>query len=112
METTAAMPVDDVLPELRAALEAHPSAVLVAEPGAGKTTRIPPALENSLWLRGQRIVMLEPRRIAARAAARYMARLKGEETGDSIGYSVRFDSRVSAKTRIEIVTEGVLTRRL
>lgn len=112
METTAAMPVDDVLPELRAALEAHPSAVLVAEPGAGKTTRIPPALENSLWLKGQRIVMLEPRRIAARAAARYMARLKGEETGDSIGYSVRFDSRVSAKTRIEIVTEGVLTRRL
>ena len=106
------MPVDDVLAQLDAALQSHSSAVLSAEPGAGKTTRAPLALREAPWLQGRRIVMLEPRRIAARAAARYMAQLLGEEPGETVGYRVRFESRVSEKTRIEIVTEGVLTRRL
>jgi ATP-dependent helicase HrpB len=108
----AAMPIDEVLPQLRTALDAHSTAILVADPGAGKTTRVPLALLGSSWLKKQKIVMLEPRRIAARAAAGYMARLRGEEPGETVGYSVRLDSRISAKTQTEIVTEGVLTRRL
>jgi ATP-dependent helicase HrpB len=86
--------------------------VLHAPPGAGKTTRVPLALLDEAWLGGRRIVMLEPRRLAARAAAAYMARLLGEDVGDTVGYRVRLDTRVGPRTRIEAVTEGVLTRML
>jgi ATP-dependent helicase HrpB len=106
------LPIDDVLPELQSALAAGPYAVLVAPPGAGKTTRVPIALLGAPWRNDHRIIMLEPRRLAARAAAAQMARLLGEEVGQTIGYRVRMDTRVSAKTRIEIVTEGVFTRML
>jgi ATP-dependent helicase HrpB len=110
--STAALPIDDVLPQLRSAFDVHSTVLLVAAPGAGKTTRVPMALTGSSWLKEQKIVMLEPRRIAARAASRYMARLRDEGVGETVGYSVRFDSRISSKTQVEIVTEGVLTRRL
>jgi len=106
------LPVDAVLPELLAALAAGTSAVLVAPPGAGKTTRVPLALLAAPWRGDGRIVVLEPRRLAARAAARYMARALGETAGQTVGYRVRLESRVSAATRIEVVTEGVFTRML
>ncbi len=106
------LPIEAILPALRATLSRGDSAVLQAPPGAGKTTRVPLALLQEAWLTGQRIVMLEPRRLAARAAAHYMAAQLGEGVGATIGYRVRMDSRVSAKTRIEVVTEGVLTRLL
>jgi ATP-dependent helicase HrpB len=105
-------PIIEVLPALRAALAQAPSAVLAAPPGAGKTTRVPLALLDEPWLAGSRIVMLEPRRLAARAAAAYMARLLGEPVGGTVGYRVRLDTRVGPRTRIEVVTEGVLTRML
>ena len=106
------LPVDAVLPELAEALERHGCAVLVAEPGAGKTTRVPPALLGEPWLAGRRIVMLEPRRLAARAAARYMAAALGETVGQTVGYRMRSETRVGPATRLEVVTEGVLTRLL
>lgn len=106
------LPIDAVLPELREALRSGPNAVLVAEPGAGKTTRVPLALLEEPWLAGRRIVMLEPRRLAARAAAAFMAASLGEPAGRTVGYRVRGDTRVSAATRVEVVTEGVLTRML
>jgi ATP-dependent helicase HrpB len=101
-----------VLPELARRLAASPRVVLSAPPGAGKTTRVPLALLRQPWLDGRRIVMLEPRRIAARAAAAWMARLLGENVGETVGYRVRLDTRVGDRTRIEVVTEGVLTRML
>ncbi len=104
------LPVDEALPELLAALEARSNAVLVAPPGAGKTTRVPLALLDAPWRGDGRIVMLEPRRLAARAAARRMAATLGEEVGGTVGYRVRLDAKVSAATRIEVVTEGVFTR--
>jgi ATP-dependent helicase HrpB len=97
---------------LRAALAEHASAVLQAAPGAGKTTLVPLALEDQPWLAGRKIVMLEPRRLAARAAARRMAVLLDEPVGKTVGYRIRMDTVVSAATRIEVVTEGVLTRML
>jgi len=106
------LPVDQVLPQLLDALATRGRAVLVAAPGAGKTTRVPPALLAAPWRGDGRIVMLEPRRLAARAAAAFMARQMGEAVGETIGYRVRLDSRISARTRIEIVTEGVFTRML
>jgi ATP-dependent helicase HrpB len=106
------MPVDDALPALRLALAATSAAVLQAPPGAGKTTRVPIALLDEPWLANQRIVMLEPRRLAARAAARRMAFLLGEHVGETIGFRVRGETRVGSSTRIEVVTEGVLTRML
>ncbi len=93
-------------------MASHRRVVLEAPPGAGKTTRIPPALMNSPWLAGQSILMLEPRRLAARAAAARIAETLEEPLGRRVGYRVRLDSRVSAHTRIEVVTEGILTRRL
>ncbi|MCA0375685.1 MAG: ATP-dependent helicase HrpB [Gemmatimonadetes bacterium] len=108
----APLPIDDALPALRDALASRPSAVLEAPPGAGKTTRVPLALLHEPWLGAQRIVMLEPRRLAARAAATYMARTLNEPVGHTVGYRVRGDTRISARTRIEVVTEGVLTRLL
>lgn len=106
------LPVDDALPELKDVLSAHSAAVLRAPPGAGKTTHVPLALLREPWLVGRRIVMLEPRRLAARAAARRMASLLGEEVGTAVGFRVRGETRVGAATRIEVVTEGVLTRML
>lgn len=106
------LPIDDVVPALRDALSSHAAAVLIAPPGAGKTTRVPLALLDEPWLAGGRIIMLEPRRLAARAAAEHMARLLGERVGETVGYRVRMDTRVGPRTRIEVVTEGVLTRML
>ncbi|MBU1306768.1 MAG: ATP-dependent helicase HrpB, partial [Alphaproteobacteria bacterium] len=106
------LPIDDALPALQAALAAGPYVVLVAPPGAGKTTRVPLALLDAPWRGDCRIIMLEPRRLAARAAAGQMAGLRGEEVGQTIGYRVRMDTKVTARTRVEIVTEGVYTRML
>lgn len=105
------LPIEAALPGLRAALDAGSSAVLVAPPGAGKTTRVPLALLGAGWLGGRRkIVLLEPRRLAARGAAARMAATLGERVGDTIGLRVRLGSKISAATRIEVVTEGVFTR--
>ena len=106
------LPVDEALPRLKAALEAGNAAVLVAPPGAGKTTRVPLALLDAPWLAGRRIVMQEPRRLAARAAARRMAATLGEAVGETVGYRVRFDSKVGPRTRIEVVTDGLFLRML
>jgi ATP-dependent helicase HrpB len=106
------LPVDDILPELIRTIHSHPSTILHAPPGAGKTTRVPLALLQQSPPDAGRIVMLEPRRLAAVSVARYMASTRGEEVGQTVGYSIRFASRVSAATRIEVVTEGILTRRL
>ena len=106
------LPIVDVLDAVRAALRGRHELVLEAPPGAGKTTLVPLALLHEPWLGAQRIVMLEPRRMAARACAARMAQLLGEPVGRTVGYSVRLESRVSRDTRIEVVTEGVLTRRL
>jgi len=106
-----ALPIDDALPRLCAELAARGVAVLTAPPGAGKTTRVPLALLEALSA-GGRILMLEPRRLAAVAAARWMSRALGEDVGGTVGYAIRFARCVSAATRIEVVTEGILTRRL
>jgi ATP-dependent helicase HrpB len=108
----ATLPIESSLPELRAALDRAGAAVLQAPPGAGKTTRVPLALLGASWMRGRRIVMLEPRRLATRAAAGRMAQVLGEEIGETVGYRIRHDTRVGPRTRIEVVTEGVLTRML
>jgi ATP-dependent helicase HrpB len=104
------LPIDEALPRLRSALVAHRHAVLVAPPGAGKTTRVPLDMLAAPWRGDGRIIMLEPRRLAARAAARRMAQSLGEEIGQAVGYRVRLETRVSKATRIEVVTEGVFTR--
>jgi len=106
----SSFPITPLLPEIRASLAAQSRLVLEAPPGAGKTTQVPLALRNEPWLEGKKIVMLEPRRIAARAAAQFMAQQLGEQVGQTVGYRIRFESRVSAATRIEVVTEGILTR--
>ncbi|WP_103027415.1 ATP-dependent helicase HrpB [Salinibacter altiplanensis] len=106
------LPIDDVLPALTTALQERPEAVLQAPTGAGKTTRVPLALLGEDWLGENRIIMLEPRRLAARSAAQYMAGQLGEEAGETVGYRVRMDTQVGSGTRIEVVTEGVLTRML
>ncbi|MDH7454435.1 ATP-dependent helicase HrpB [Luteimonas composti] len=103
-------PITALLPEIQRSLAAHPRLVLEAPPGAGKTTQVPLALRDAPWLAGRKIVMLEPRRVAARSAAMFMARQLGEEVGGTVGYRIRFEHRVSAATRIEVVTEGILTR--
>src|SRR5215471_7647060 len=107
-----ALPVDEALPRLKEALAARNAAVLVAPPGAGKTTRVPLALLDAPWLKGRKIVMQEPRRLAARAAARRMAATLGEQVGETVGYRVRLDSKVGPRTRIEVVTDGLFLRRL
>jgi ATP-dependent helicase HrpB len=106
------LPIEAVISELGDALSQNSSAILVAEPGAGKTTVVPLALRDAKWLGGKGIVMLEPRRLAARAAAKRMADTLGEAMGETVGYTVRLDRKISARTRIEVVTEGILTRRL
>ncbi len=105
-------PIDEIMPSLLQAFRDHPALVLHAPPGAGKTTRVPLALLDVLPRDGSRIVMLEPRRIAAVSAARWMARTLGEQPGETVGYTIRFEKKASAGTRIEVVTEGVLTRRI
>lgn len=106
------LPVNDILPALREALEANAPVALVAPPGAGKTTAIAPALLGESWAAGRRILLLSPRRLAARAAAERMAEMAGEPVGGTVGYRTRMDSNVSAATRIEVVTEGIFTRML
>jgi ATP-dependent helicase HrpB len=106
------LPIDEVLEPLRAALATQRNAVLVAPPGAGKSTVVPLALLDEGWARGARIVMLEPRRLAARAVAARMAATLGEAVGDTVGYRMRLETRVGRRTRIEVVTEGVFTRML
>ena len=106
------LPVEAALPALRAALGEHRAALLVAPPGAGKTTRVPPALLGESWIGGGRIVMLEPRRLAARAAATRMAAERGEAPGGLVGFRTRLESAVGPHTRIEVLTEGLLVRRL
>jgi ATP-dependent helicase HrpB len=106
------LPIDDVLPQLRAALGAQRSVVLQAPPGAGKSTVVPLALLDEPWARGKRLIMLEPRRLAARAVAQRMASTLRESVGQTVGYRMRLDTQVSKSTRIEVVTEGVLTRML
>ena len=106
------LPVAGVIGDVAAALAAVGSAVLVAPPGAGKTTLVPLRLLDEPWLTGRKIVMLEPRRLAARAAGHRMAQLLGEDVGDTVGYQTRDERRIGSSTRIEVVTEGVLTRRL
>ncbi len=105
-----ALPIDAVLPDIEAALTDSPNLVIVAPPGAGKTTRAPLALLDSSWAQGRKLILLEPRRLAARAAASRMAATLGEQLGETIGLRMRLESRVSAKTRIEVVTEGVFAR--
>ena len=104
------LPIHEALPGLKAALAASPAAVLIAPPGAGKTTVVPLALMDEPWAQGRKVLVLEPRRIAARAAADFMARSLGEHAGGTVGYRVRMQSRVSARTRVELITEGVFTR--
>ncbi|OWP61408.1 ATP-dependent helicase HrpB, partial [Hymenobacter amundsenii] len=106
------LPITDALPELLATLQTHNVAVLQAPPGAGKTTLVPLALLEADWRAGGKIIVLEPRRLAARTAATRMAQLLGEPVGQTVGYRMRLESRISAKTRIEVVTEIILTRQL
>src|SRR5215468_1006823 len=104
------LPIDEALPGLTSALGANNAAVLAAPPGAGKTTRVPLVLLDEPWLKDGKILILEPRRLAARAAAARMASTLGEQVGDTVGLRIRFDSKVSRRTRIEVVTEGIFTR--
>jgi len=104
------LPINTILPKLRQCLKKHNSVILAAEPGSGKTTIVPLALLGNSWLRKQKIVMLEPRRLAARMAAKRMSDLAGDIPGGLVGYRIRFDSKISQKTQIEVVTEGVFLR--
>ena len=110
MDNKPRFPISEVLPEILASLARHPRLVLEAPPGAGKTTQVPLALLDTDRLAHGKILMLEPRRIAARAAAEFMAAQLGEAVGETVGYRIRFEAKVSARTRIEVVTEGILTR--
>jgi len=109
---TSVLPIQGVIPEIRQYFLTAHELVLEAPPGAGKTTVVPLSLLDEAWLQGKKIVMLEPRRIAARAAASRMAQLLGEPVGKRVGYQVRHDKKISRETKIEVITEGVLTRRL
>lgn len=106
------LPIDEVLDRLSGTLQKSNSAVLVAPPGAGKTTRVPLALLGEPWLADKKVIVLEPRRIAARASAERMAKTLNEKVGETVGYRVRFGSKVSRATRIEVVTEGIFTRQI
>ncbi len=104
------LPIHAVLPELQESLANHRSVILAAEPGSGKTTIVPLALVNEPWLAGKKIIILEPRRLATRMAAKRMSELAGDTVGGLVGYRIRFDRKISPGTRIEVVTEGILTR--
>jgi ATP-dependent helicase HrpB len=110
MSKSIKFPIAEILPDILVQLAEHPRLVLEAPPGAGKTTQVPLALLDAPWLQGRKIVLLEPRRIAARAAAEFMSAQLGETVGETVGYRIRFESKTSARTRIEVVTEGILTR--
>jgi ATP-dependent helicase HrpB len=112
LDSKTDLPIDEILPALVDALSGSPNLVVQAPPGAGKTTRIPLALLDQSWLAGRKIVMLEPRRLAAKAAARRMAETLGEQVGETVGYRVRLDAKIGPRTRIEVVTDGVFTRML
>jgi len=112
MQKSIHFPIAEVLPELLRQLMQHTRLVLEAPPGAGKTTQVPLALLPAPWLDGRKILLREPRRIAARAAAEFMAAQLGEQVGATVGYRIRFEAKVSSQTRIEVVTEGILTRML
>src|SRR5438045_4118613 len=105
METV--YPVEDVVPELKQKLETSSVVILQAPPGAGKSTVVPLRILNEPWLANKKIIMLEPRRLAARSVAMRMAELVNETVGKTIGYRVRFENKVSDKTRVEVVTEGI-----
>src|SRR5216683_455850 len=109
MTVYAPLPIDAATPDLVAALARGTTAVLVAPPGAGKTTRVPLVLAAEPWAADKKILVLEPRRLAARAAAARMAKTLGEKVGDTVGYRVRFGTMVSKRTRIEVITEGIFT---
>ncbi|MDH5429996.1 MAG: DEAD/DEAH box helicase, partial [Nitrospirota bacterium] len=104
------LPILHVIPQLQDTLRTHSLALLTAEPGAGKTTQVPLALIHEPWLGNKKIMMLEPRRLAARMAATYIARLFNESVGKTVGYRTRLDTKISSITKIEVVTEGILTR--
>ncbi len=106
------LPIDIILPQIRSAAQTNQSIVLSAEPGAGKTTRVPISLLNEQWLNGKKIIMLEPRRLAAIRSAEYMAEQLGERPGETVGYRIRGESKIGKNTRLEVVTEGILTRML
>ncbi|MCB1625093.1 MAG: DEAD/DEAH box helicase, partial [Pseudomonadales bacterium] len=106
------LPIESALPELLAALASYTRVVLQAPPGAGKSTVVPLVLLDAPWMRGKRLLMLEPRRLATRAVASRMAQTLAEPVGRTVGYRMRLETKVSAATRIEVVTEGVLTRML
>lgn len=110
MRLHTGLPVENALDELEEALRSHPAAVLCADPGAGKSTVVPPSLLDAPFLDGGKILMLEPRRIAAVGAAKRIAFLLGEKVGQTAGYRTRFGSETSPSTRIEVITEGILTR--
>lgn len=110
--TPPMFPIAVLLPQILTTLGSGTRLVLEAPPGAGKTTQVPLALLDAPWLEGRKIIMLEPRRVAARSAAQFMARQLGEGVGETVGYRIRFENRISARTRIEVVTEGILTRML
>jgi ATP-dependent helicase HrpB len=107
---TSPLPIDAVLPQLLHTLDAHTSAVLVAPPGAGKTTRVPLAMLAAAWRQEKKILLLSPRRLAARAAAQRMADTLGEPVGQTVGYRMRLESKISAATKIEVITQALLTR--
>jgi len=111
-QNRAPLPIQRHLPKIRAALETRRCAVIAAQPGAGKTTRVPLALLEEPWLENNKIILLEPRRLAAISCAGYMAELLNETVGETIGYHIRMDRKISGKTRIEVVTEGIFTRRI
>ena len=106
------LPIEPLIPEILGALAAAPNLVLEAPPGAGKTTRVPLALLDAAWAKGGKIIVLEPRRLAARGAAARMAAMLGEDVGETVGYRVRLDRKVGPKTRIEAVTTGLFLRQL
>jgi ATP-dependent helicase HrpB len=110
INTLPQLPIQTVLSELHSHLENHSSVILAAEPGSGKTTIVPLTLLDKSWLKGQKIIMLEPRRLAARMAARRMSELADDTPGGLVGYRIRFDTQISSRTKIEVVTEGVFTR--
>ncbi len=112
MNFTTPLPIDAVLGDLAVTLARSSTAVLVAPPGAGKTTRVPLALLDAAWVGNKKIIVLEPRRIAARAAAERMAQTLNQKVGETVGYRVRFGSKISRATRIEVVTEGIFTRQI
>src|SRR5690606_27866499 len=107
-----ALPIMEIVPQLREQLAVHTTVIVSSPPGAGKSTIVPLALLDEPWLQGRKIIMLEPRRLAASTIAHRMAALLGEKAGDTVGYRVRFENQTSSRTRIEVVTEGILTRML